>query len=192
MTRMTRAPAAIAQTGRRFARAITAPSRAHPEGGLILLLTHGDQESSPSDAFNEWDPIGVHGPGSGGPPDEYDCLLVMAGKLRQEASPAQLEEFLPEELREHFGLDPKYADPGKFAEPRRPRKQTRAANRGRASSQTKPPPQVSRPDPDHVDSSDQDPLPSPRSWGRSHPKSSLLRALGARFSVPRLFSGRWR
>lgn len=64
----------------------------------------------------EWDPIGVYGPGSEGPPDEYDCLLRMIGKLRDGASAADLREFLTEELSGHFGLDPKYARPELFAE----------------------------------------------------------------------------
>lgn len=66
--------------------------------------------------LTEWDPMGVYGPGSQCPPDEYDCLLVMVGKLREGASAVEVERFLTEELREHFGLDPNYASPRKFAE----------------------------------------------------------------------------
>jgi hypothetical protein len=66
--------------------------------------------------LHEWDPIGVYGPGSECPPDEYDCLLPMIGKLRDGASSAELGNFLTEELSGHFGLDPKYARPEQFAE----------------------------------------------------------------------------
>jgi hypothetical protein len=66
--------------------------------------------------LHEWDPIGVYRPGSEGPPDEYDCLLPMIGKLRGGASSADLGKFLSEELSEHFGLDPKSARPELFAE----------------------------------------------------------------------------
>jgi hypothetical protein len=66
--------------------------------------------------LREWDPIGVYGPGSDCPPDEYDCLLVMVGRLREGASPVQLEKFLFEQLKEHFGLDPAFANAGQFAQ----------------------------------------------------------------------------
>jgi len=66
--------------------------------------------------LHEWDPIGVYGPGSECPPGEYDCLLVIVGKLREGASAGQLDRFLTEELKDHFGLDPRNAGVRKFSE----------------------------------------------------------------------------
>lgn len=60
-----------------------------------------------------WDPIGI---GKSGPGNEYDCLLRILGMLRGGMSAEQLSDFLTAELREHFGIDPKFAQPSAFAQ----------------------------------------------------------------------------
>ncbi len=54
--------------------------------------------------LNEWDPIGVV---PGGPFDEYDCMLPVLGKLYHGASEAEIGAYFEEQLKSHFGLDPK-------------------------------------------------------------------------------------
>ena len=55
--------------------------------------------------LNEWDPIGVFGPDSDWPSDEYDCLLgLVLGSLRRGDAPAQTARLLDQELVGHFGL----------------------------------------------------------------------------------------
>lgn len=65
--------------------------------------------------LNKWDPIGVYGPGSEAPLDEYDCLRGVVGMLRHGTSQSDIANFLQGELRDHFGIDPKPADPDAFA-----------------------------------------------------------------------------
>jgi hypothetical protein len=60
--------------------------------------------------INEWNPIGFPWP-----PDEYDCLQApLLGMLRRGADPAAAA-FLEDELRDHFGLDPRPERPEEFA-----------------------------------------------------------------------------
>jgi hypothetical protein len=65
--------------------------------------------------LNDWDPIGVYGPGSEAPVDEYDCLRGVVGMLRGGSSDPNLASYLREELRDHFGIDPDAANPQDFA-----------------------------------------------------------------------------
>lgn len=64
--------------------------------------------------LNEWNPIGVM-PDKGGLSDEYDCLLGLLGNLRRGDSREQLADYLSEQLRLHFALDPDTSRPGDFA-----------------------------------------------------------------------------
>ncbi len=58
-------------------------------------------ESESRALLNDCDPI----PGS--PDDEYDCLIPQPyGQLRSGASTDEIEAFLANELKHHFGLDP--------------------------------------------------------------------------------------
>jgi hypothetical protein len=74
-----------------------------------------ERQSQLRKLLREWDPIGVYGPGSNCPPDEYDCLLGIVGQLRDGMSSDTLGAFLAEEQRNHFGLEPT-ADTHEFAE----------------------------------------------------------------------------
>lgn len=65
--------------------------------------------------LREWDPLGVYERGSTWPADEYDCLLGLLSRLMAGATAGELAEFLGGELRNHFGVDPKQADPEGFA-----------------------------------------------------------------------------
>jgi hypothetical protein len=65
--------------------------------------------------LNEWDPIGV-APELGGPEDEYDCMLgPLLTLLSGGASEREIGSFLRTELSGHFGLNPNYSQPEKFA-----------------------------------------------------------------------------
>lgn len=57
--------------------------------------------------LNEWDPLGVQGAqDDGGPYDEYDCMLgPLISMLLQGAERPAVEDYLRQELDEHFGLD---------------------------------------------------------------------------------------
>ncbi|GAB3665128.1 hypothetical protein GCM10027596_30740 [Nocardioides korecus] len=58
------------------------------------------------DLLNEWDPIGVLGPGRGGPVDEYDCIRdPLISHLLRGDTEHEVAEFLRAELTDHFGLD---------------------------------------------------------------------------------------
>lgn len=63
------------------------------------------------DLLNEWDPLGVFDPDDDdhnlGVVDEYDCIRdpLIAHLLRGD-SRTQVAEFLRDELRGHFGLEP--------------------------------------------------------------------------------------
>ena len=51
--------------------------------------------------LNEWDPI----PGS--PEDEYDCLIPqLYAMLSSSADAAEVERYITDELRNHFGIEP--------------------------------------------------------------------------------------
>ncbi|MFF9851473.1 hypothetical protein [Streptomyces litmocidini] len=53
--------------------------------------------------LNEWDPIGI----ADDVQAEYDCLLApQLQRLRGGAGQAEIDEFLRQELEDHFGLDP--------------------------------------------------------------------------------------
>lgn len=61
-----------------------------------------------------WDPIGTVA--TGGPADEYDCVLwPLMRLLNEEASQDKLVEFLSTELRDHFGLEPEPSTAADFA-----------------------------------------------------------------------------
>ena len=63
--------------------------------------------------LNDWDPIGV---GSGGPDDEYDCLLwPVLRMLEDNAGVDTLTSFLTVELHDHFGVDGRFAAPNDSA-----------------------------------------------------------------------------
>ncbi|MEV0839900.1 hypothetical protein AB0I55_10110 [Actinocatenispora sera] len=63
-------------------------------------------------ALNAWDPIGVGDLVD----DEYDCLVVpLLRRLHDGADASQIADFLHDELRDHFGLDPARYDLGAFA-----------------------------------------------------------------------------
>lgn len=65
--------------------------------------------------LNEWDPIGV-APELGGPEDEYDCMLgPLLTLLSGGSSEPEIGSFLRAELSSHFGLNPSYSQPEKFA-----------------------------------------------------------------------------
>ena len=73
-----------------------------------------EKRVQPRHLLREWDPIGVYGPGSSCPPDEYDWLLGIVGQLRGGMSCDQLETFLEDESRNRFGMSPP-ADTSEFA-----------------------------------------------------------------------------
>jgi len=67
--------------------------------------------------LNEWDPIGVYDAETDFPNDEYDCLYhPLLGRLKRGESAREIADFLREDLRSHFGLDPNAGDPKGFAE----------------------------------------------------------------------------
>jgi hypothetical protein len=62
--------------------------------------------------LNEWDPIGVFDPDDegddSGPVDEYDCIRdPLISHLLRGDSRSEVTEFLRDELRSHFGLEPR-------------------------------------------------------------------------------------
>jgi hypothetical protein len=58
--------------------------------------------------------MGVMGPE--GPNDEYDCLLwPLMRMLEEDRTVEELTGFLTTELRDHFGLDPKYSQSSAIA-----------------------------------------------------------------------------
>jgi hypothetical protein len=60
--------------------------------------------------LNQWDPI------RGSPDDEYDCLIPqLYAQLRSGASSDQIEAFLADEPKHHFGLDPSPAGDREFS-----------------------------------------------------------------------------
>jgi hypothetical protein len=63
---------------------------------------------------NEWDPIGIMG-GPDAPTDEYDCLSGVIGKLREGLTDGELAAYLTEQLRHHFGIDPRESRTMEFA-----------------------------------------------------------------------------
>lgn len=63
------------------------------------LFRHGSREIR--ELLNEWDPI----PGS--PSDEYDCLIPqLYALLSFGADASQVERYVTDELRNHFGIEP--------------------------------------------------------------------------------------
>lgn len=61
--------------------------------------------------LNEWDPIGILGPGEGtddaGPVHEYDCLRdPLISRLLRGDGREEVARFLQDELSEHFGFGP--------------------------------------------------------------------------------------
>jgi hypothetical protein len=53
------------------------------------------------DLLNEWDPI----PGS--PEDEYECLIPqLYAMLSSSADAAEIERYITDERRSHFGIEP--------------------------------------------------------------------------------------
>jgi hypothetical protein len=66
--------------------------------------------------LEEWDPIGVYDPVAGFPDDEYNCLIdPLLRRLDDGEGEGAITRFLQGELRDHFGLDPRHAQPGVFA-----------------------------------------------------------------------------
>jgi hypothetical protein len=66
--------------------------------------------------LREWDPIGVYQSPPIGPPDEYDCLLSIVGRLREGMSREHLEWYLSNQMTDHFGLSHAAAGTRTFAE----------------------------------------------------------------------------
>lgn len=65
--------------------------------------------------LNKWDPIGV-APELGGPDDEYDCMLgPLLTLLSGGGNEGEVGSFLRKEVSGHFGLDPNYSQPERFA-----------------------------------------------------------------------------
>lgn len=56
---------------------------------------------------NRWDPIGVFGPQSTWPQDEYECVVGPLMRMLEEGKPRDaIAGYLEREVRGHFGLDP--------------------------------------------------------------------------------------
>lgn len=64
--------------------------------------------------FNEWDFLGVVGAqDDGGPLDEYDCLVgPVTTLISQGAKREKLEEYIKNELNDHFGIKDQYSKEG--------------------------------------------------------------------------------
>lgn len=92
----------------------------HPVHGGTVQVIRSHVNAAPDwrglqGLLNEWDPIGV-APGLGGPEDEYDCMLGPVLTLLSGGSDErEIASFLRAELSGHFGLDPNYAQPERFA-----------------------------------------------------------------------------
>jgi hypothetical protein len=67
--------------------------------------------------LNLWDPIGIYDEKTDYPPDEYDCMIApLISRLDDGADRAAISEFLWNEVREHYGLDPVYAHTDEVAD----------------------------------------------------------------------------
>jgi hypothetical protein len=77
----------------------------------------GDLEPSLRILLNEWDPIGVYDAELDFPADEYDSLLgPLLSRLQRGEDGVAIGEFLWNEVRDHYGLDPERSRPDIFAE----------------------------------------------------------------------------
>lgn len=94
----------------------------HPDWGRTLQkvrhhLAAGREWFQLRDLVNQWDPIGIYDVETDFPPDEYECLEgPLMSRLRAGESSEQIGEFLHNQLRDHFGLNPTSSRPHEFAE----------------------------------------------------------------------------